>query len=484
MSQPGAIADLRDRLARAGVVTVGSDAGDPYEALRPNFNRRLRSRPALIVLPRDVAGAALALRCLVERGTPFRIRSGGHCNEDWSLPSEDGALIDMRRFGDIEIRRAADGEMRVVAGVGARVGDVMAELEPLGLTLPSGLCPDVGIGGVTLGGGIGVLTRSHGLMADRVVAMEVVLASGEVVELDARAEEHDDLLWALRGAGNGNFALVTHITFDPVSLPEVVLYETWWPLDAMATVLDVWHRWAPHAPDGLASSFAEVFGASKGFMVAGLIVPDDRDARASDERAAKQVLRPFLDCVAPWKPHSMTVERTTSAGAVRHFCRDVPDSIAYKNRGTWTGKPLPAAAFEAIDAALRAMPSEAHGDVHVELVCMGGAVSRAPDGAAAFANRDAELMLELCSWWSPEMPDLECDRVQWVRALHGKLEPFLLAGAGYVNSPDNEIEDPERSYYGFNLGRLKQIKRRYDPGNVFSHPGSVRPEQGAANDDY
>ena len=197
-----------------------------------------------------VADVQNAVRWARQQGIPLRARSGGHSYEGWSVV-DGGLVIDVGGLTDIAVDTAR-GE--AVVGAGVRLRDLYRRLADYGVAIPAGTCPGVGIAGLTLGGGIGFLSRQYGLTCDNLLAVELVGAQGDV--LRASEEENPDLFWALRGGGGGNFGIATAFTFRVHRIGEVAVFEMTWPWDDVAEVLDAWQRWAPFADDRLTVGFA------------------------------------------------------------------------------------------------------------------------------------------------------------------------------------------------------------------------------------
>jgi FAD/FMN-containing dehydrogenase len=173
-------------------------------------------------------------------GLPLSIRCGGHSVAGHS--STEGILIDVTPMRRISV---SDGVATIVAGV--RLGELYEALDEHGVTIPAGCGPSVGIAGLTLGGGIGILGRRYGLTCDRLLRAEVVLRDGRVIECDEKQEP--DLFWALRGAGGGNFGVVTSLVFATVPAPDTTVFQKRWPITNAAALVDGWQKWAPDAPD-------------------------------------------------------------------------------------------------------------------------------------------------------------------------------------------------------------------------------------------
>ena len=182
---------------------------------------------------------------------PLRARSGGHSYEAFSVV-DGGLVIDVGGLTGVDVD-VARGE--AVIGAGVRLLDCYRRLWDDGVTIPAGTCPGVGIAGLTLGGGIGFLSRQYGLTCDNLLAVDLVDADGDV--LRASESEHPDLFWALRGGGGGNFGIATAFTFRVHPIGEVVICTVTWPWDDVAEVVDAWQRWAPFVDERLCVSLAD-----------------------------------------------------------------------------------------------------------------------------------------------------------------------------------------------------------------------------------
>jgi FAD/FMN-containing dehydrogenase len=211
-----------------------------YEAIRCPANAAYRNvRPRLVVLCRSVSDVVGALTYAAATGDRIAPRGGGHCFAGRS--STDGIVLDLSGLDGISV---ADDRVATI-GAGARLGQVYAALHTYGRTLPAGCGPTVGITGLTLGGGIGLLGRMHGLTCDRLVGAQVVLPDGRVVDCD---HDHEpDLFWGLRGAGGGQFGVVTSLRFDTVPAPITTRIEAHWSDTAIEELVSAWQAWAPDA---------------------------------------------------------------------------------------------------------------------------------------------------------------------------------------------------------------------------------------------
>jgi FAD/FMN-containing dehydrogenase len=223
---------------RGGIAGEVVLPGSPAEQQLPTpFNARFDDvRPQAIVLcatPQDVAET---ISFAQRHGLACAPRSGGHCFAGRSVTR--GLVIDVTPMGSVSV----SGDV-VVVGAGARLGAVYEALQEHQLTIPAGTCPSVGVAGLTLGGGLGILGRSYGVTSDRLLAAQIVLADGRVLDCDNH--HHQELFWALRGAGAGNFGVVTQLVFGTVPAPQVTNFHLTWPPARSAALIEAWQGWAP-----------------------------------------------------------------------------------------------------------------------------------------------------------------------------------------------------------------------------------------------
>ena len=427
----------------ATILEPGSAA---YEAARrPAMARFAEVRPEAIVRCASAADVAWALA--LARGRRVAVRSGGHCFAGRS--STDGVLIDVGPMEAVE----PEGEL-VRIGAGARLGQVYDALDAVGRTIAGGCGPEVGIAGLTLGGGLGVLGRLHGLTCDQLVAAQVVLADGRVVRCDARTEP--GLFWALRGAGGGQFGVVCELTLRTVPAPRATVFHLRHPLAGAAALIGAWQRFAPVAPDALAASLlcngrgVHVFGALAGpreeaeALLAGLGEPETATVEELPWRAAKRWL-------------------------AEHGPGDGPPGGLDFAASEFFREPLPADTLAALAGHLERGLGEGH---HCELDFSpwGGAYGRVAPGATAFVHRDARFLLKQGVVVAPGR-DPEPARA-WLRRSYALTHPHGTGGT-YPNFPDLDLDDPLRAYHGGNLARLRELKAEYDPNGVFAFPQSL-----------
>lgn len=354
-----------------------------------------------------------------------------------------------------------------------------------GLTIPAGSCPSVGIGGTALGGGLGVLGRKFGLTCDHLVSVEMVLADGRIVTCDS---EHDaELFWAMRGAGKGNFGIATSFVFRPRPAPDMVNFYLVWPISHGVRITDVWQRWAPYAPDDVAAGLA--YSATPG--VDDQIVIELYGAIAGPVDVAEAMLADFVTQVGV-DPQSSSVEALTYHGTSEYqaeLLAAANQQIEWTPAGTverqgprWTkseffDRLLP---LEAIEALVHTFvdgwrPGQYRG---LEWAPWGGAYNRVPVAATAFAHRQQMFSLKHAILLDIDADeDAQRDAASWAYRSWDSVHRWG-SGRVYPNFPDPELDNWGWAYYAENLDRLRRVKLRYDPGDVFRFSQSLTIEEG------
>jgi FAD/FMN-containing dehydrogenase len=408
-----------ERAIEGDVMRPGEPGYD--EARRPAMARFEHVRPAAVVRCHSAADVAETLALAQAAGVEIAVRGGGHSVAGRS--STEGIVIDLAPMSSVRV----DGGV-ATAGGGARLGGVYDALDAHGLTIPAGCGPTVGIGGLTLGGGLGILGRRHGLTCDHLLRADVVLADGRLVTCDER--EQEDLFWALRGAGGG-FGVVTSFVFRTLPAPEVTTFRLSWPAAAAATLAGAWQEWAPTGPDALDATLrltegeVEVFGAWLGDEAGAAAILAELPAPASTE------LYP-----APYRE------------AKRRLDQEAPPGHLF-TKSEFFRRPLPA-------AAIAALVENLPGGGDVTFTPWGGAYNRVAPDATAFAHRDERFLVQHLMV-GPAAP-------AWLERSWAIVHPHGSGGV-YPNFPDPEVDD--RAYLGSNLERVRRVKAAYDPANVF-----------------
>jgi hypothetical protein len=452
--------DARSELAPFGERLIGP-ADSRFDEARALFNAMIDKRPALIARCETPADVAAAIRFARERGLPLAVRGGGH-NGGGLGSVDDGVVIDLAPMKAI----AVDPATRTArVGAGCLWSEVDAATQPHGLAVPTGIISTTGVGGFTLGGGHGYLSRRHGLTIDNLLAARLVLADG--TEVTASADEHPDLFWAIRGGG-GNFGVVTEFTFRAHPLETIVGGPTFWAIEDTDVLLRAYREWLPSAPRNVNGFFnwhtippAEPFPEELHLrLVCGVVWCID----GSDEEA-EQAMKPLLSLAEPvlHGVQRMPIAALNSAfDGLYHpgdqwywrgdFVREIPDEAIARNR-EWNEK----------------MPTFKSGS---HLYPVNGAVHDVATDETAFAYRDVN--------WSQVFIGVDADPAQapalreWTVGYWEALHPFS-AGGAYVNFMMEEGQERVRATYGPNYARLARIKADYDPDNVFRVNQNILP---------
>ncbi len=420
-----------------------------YEAIRRPVNPAYREvRPRLVAACRsvsDVVGAITYARATGDRIAP---RGGGHCFAGRS--STEGIVLDLSALDGISMAN----ERVATIGAGARLGRVYAALHVYGRTLPAGCGPTVGIAGLTLGGGIGLLGRKHGLTCDHLVGARVVLADGSVVDCD---NDHEpDLFWGLRGAGGGQFGVVTSLRFETIPEPMTTRIEARWPGTDLEDLVSAWQAWAPDAPEELTANLTVV--SEPGAPVQATLF----GAATLGERSARELLDEFIDRAGA----APTIELRTALPChqlKRSFAdmdpRDLPER-ALRIRSELFSHSIARRTLASLLAQLG--KPRTMGRRQITFTALGGAYTRVAGDATAFAHRSERFQLEHIA----DADDPWTDG-SWATA-HAD-------GSGYVypNFPDPALDDWAVAYHGRNYARLAAVKKAYDPHRFFDFPQAI-----------
>jgi FAD/FMN-containing dehydrogenase len=452
----------------AGEVLVPSSPG--YESARRSQIARFDAvRPRAVVRCRAAEDVAHVLLSARRDGLHVALRSGGHCFAGRS--STTGIIIDVSGIDAVSV---SDGTATV--GAGARLGALYDALTAHGRTIAAGCGPTVGIAGLTLGGGLGILGRAHGLTADQLIAARAVLADGRIVDCDER--RHQDLFWALRGAGGGQFAAVTQLVFRTLPAPDATAFHLVWPWTMAAAVVGVWQAWAPQAPDTIAASLlirASHANRPPLVTVFGAVVDHEAAARGTlGEFVGAVGAPPGSERYAPGPYHEVKrylAEYDVASGERHPAEREPGDSYS---KSEFFRRELPA---DLIGELLAWFAQGRHqGEARVlDFTPWGGAYNRVPAKATAFAHRAERFLLKQEVILEPNASPADRQAARGWLSRSWALAHGSGSGGVYPNFPDPELEDWGGAYHGANLGRLRRVKATYDPENVFRFDQSIRP---------
>jgi FAD/FMN-containing dehydrogenase len=420
---------------------------------------------------------AVCLKFAQDHALPFSVRSGGHSFGGFS--TSRGLVVDVSRLDGVSV-----GRKGVRVGCGAQAVDVLNALAPAGLVLPGGARATVAAGGFVQGGGIGYLSRTLGLACDRVTSARVVLADGTAVT--ASPGEHDDLYWAVRGGGGGNFGVVTSFTMTPAKLNLVRMAALSWDWDDAADTFDGFCHWLVDAPREIGAAAVAVLGdAAPGSVpFAGLILL----STGSAERLATEVER-LTSMTGP------PSDRYTDTIAHRQFMMDTFGcgelAVPQCHRiGATPGGALPRAAFGLVRGRMFAHPmprsawhralavfDEARiaGQTHkLEVLALGGAASDPHRTDTAYVHRDTLFDANYLSvvYDTPVSAEASAAARHWVDAGFTAVDPHS-NGETYQNFIDPSLPGWQHAYYAENLPRLRTVKDRYDPHRAFRFPQGI-----------
>ena len=435
------------------------DAG--YEAARKVYNAMIQRRPRLIARCADAADVIAAVTFAREQKLLTSIRGGGH-NAGGLGVCDDGLVIDLSLIKNVRV----DPKKRtVMAGGGALWGDVDHAAHAFGLAVPAGIISTTGVGGLTLGGGIGHLTRQCGLTIDNILAVDLVLADGRFVTASAR--EYADLFWAIRGGG-GNFGVVTSFLFKAHPIHTSYAGPMFWPLEDSAEVLKWYRGFITKAPNALNGFFAFLtvppgppFPAHLHHKkVCGVVWCYTGPIKKAGQvfKPIRGFKTPILDFVGPI-PHPALQSMFDGLYPPGHqwywkadFVREISDAAV--------------ALHVKHGALLPTMQSTMH------MYPIDGAASRVKNSATPWSYRDAK--------WAAVMVGVDPDPANkekisaWAKNYFTDLHPHS-AGGAYVNFMMDEGEERVRATYGRNYDRLATIKKKYDPSNFFRVNQNIRP---------
>ncbi len=444
---------------RGALLLPGEEGFDETRRIR---NGAIDRHPALIARCAGTDDVQTAVRFARERDLPLSVRGGGHGVAGHAV-ADDGVMIDLSLMKSIQVDPAAQ-TVRVAGGV--LWGEMDQATQRFGLATTGGTISHTGVGGVTLGSGLGHLMRKHGLAVDNLRAVDLVTADGERRHVDADSEP--DLFWGLRGGG-GNFGIGTALEFDlhPVG-PLVLGGPIFWPLDQAPEVLRLIRDFAPEAPDELGMSMAASLApplpilpaAWYGRPVLGLILVWAGDPVAGERVIAplRAIGTPVAELVRPTPYVALQSMLDGGAPAGRHYY--------------WQSHRVPHLADAAIETIIDRVETITSPFSQIVILTTGGAVSRVDPATTALGERPPGFNVTTIAAWAP--PGLDGLRHRtWVREGWERLRPYS-AGV-YPNFLSDEGDAGIVAAYGDRLPRLTMLKNRYDPDNIFRLNANIPP---------
>lgn len=437
--------------------------GDPdYDEARTIWNAMIDKHPALIARCRDTQDVIHAVNFAREEGLPLSIRGGGH-NIAGSALCEDGLVIDLSAMNEVHVDPA---KRTARVGPGATLADFDAAAQAHGLATPLGINSTTGVAGLTLGGGFGWLTRKYGVTVDNLTGVDMVTADGRALRADAR--ENPDLYWAVRGGG-GNFGVVTGFDFalHPVG-PQVLAGIIVYPFESVHAVLDHYRTFAANAPDDLTAWVVLRKAPPLPFLdasVHGREVAVVALCYAGDPEQGRRAAEPLFHFATPHGTHVDVMPYTAWQQAF--------DALLTPGaRNYWKSHNLAALSDEAIDGLIEFAGRLPSAQCEIFLAQLGGAANRVAKDATAYPHRDTEFVLNVHARWEDLKDDTRC--TAWAREFFQALAPYA-QGSAYVNFMSADEAERVATAYGPTYTRLAELKRRYDPHNLFRTNQNIVP---------
>lgn len=430
---------------------------DAAHIFNKNFDDVL---PRFVARPLDTKDVRAAVRWAIAHNVPLRARSGGHSYAGYSVLS-NGLVVDLRNLSRISIDRGAGV---ATIGAGAQLIDVYHDLASQGATIPAGSCCSVGVGGSTLGGGMGLAGRAFGLTCDNLVAAEIVTADGCVRQVNRRTDS--DLLWALRGGGGGNFGVVTRMQFRVHRIPASAAYfRVKWPWSSASDAIDAWQRWAPHTNERLTSILhLEAGGGTRvsangqytgpasdlGRLLAPLAAVPGASIRKSDyDYFTLQLLLAGCSDVSYIACHTAG----TRPGGTQ-------EREAFNAKSDYVTRPLSAAGRGTVIRAIENL-DRSGGAAALLFDSYGGAINRVAPDATAFVHRNALFSIQYFN-----------GGLAWLRQTYAAMRRYV-SGQAYQNYIDADLKTWRQAYYGANYPKLLAIRKRVDPEHRFNFPQAI-----------
>ena len=451
------MADLRAQVR--GLVITPSDPG--YESARKVYNGMIDRRPRVVVRCVAAADVMATVNYARERRLHLSIRGGAHSVPGFGT-NDDGVVIDLSPMKGV---RVDPSSKTARAEGGCTWGDFFHATYPFGLAAPGGIISTTGIAGLTLGGGIGHLSRRYGLSIDNLLSADVVTADGRF--LVASEKQNPDMFWALRGGG-GNFGVVTSFEYQLQLVKDVFVGLVFFELKAARQVLEFYREYIAKAPEEMGAFFAFQIAPPLPF------IPEKRHGEtfclivacwSGPLDQGEQALEPIRKAgpVAAELVTPMPFPALNSA-----FDALLPPGLQHYWKASFSSDVTDGA----IAAHLAHGPKVPVVNSTVHIYPINGACNRVPADATAFAYRDARFATVIAGMW-PERAD-NTKNVKWVKDYYGAIAPHSDAG-GYINFMAGDDQDRIRENYKGNYGRLALIKKKYDQGNLFHLNQNIQP---------
>jgi FAD/FMN-containing dehydrogenase len=444
----------------AGKINLPSDAG--YDEARKIWNGMVDKRPAIIARCTSTQDVVRVVNFARENKIQLAVRGAGHHIAGNSL-CDGGIVADLSGMRAVTVDPA---RRRATAEGGTTLGDFDAATQAHGLATPVGINSTTGIGGLTLGGGFGWLSRKFGLTVDNLESAEIVTADGKVLRVSGT--EHPDLFWAIRGGG-GNFGIVTHFEFrlHPVG-PDLLSGLIVYPFAQAKSVLKQYRDFVASAPDELSVwtvlrkapplPFLPIEVHGKEVIILALL-------HAGDPEEGKTLIGPLRKFGTPVGEH-------VGVQPYLAWQQAFDPLLAPGARNYWKSHNFTKLADGLLDVVIEYVKTLPSPQCEIFFGSIGCATKQPAPDATAYAHRDAEYVMNVHGRWDDVSDDERC--IKWARDYFEASTPFASGGA-YVNFMTSDEGDRVRSAYGQNYERLAKVKRKYDPGNLFNMNQNIKP---------
>lgn len=444
-----------------------------YNSLRLDVNRRFNVFPLIIVMARTVSDVQRAFEFAKKYKIQICTRSGAHSSEGYSLCT--GMVIDQSRRKEINVN---EKEMTVRIDAGVLNGDLVSALSKYNFILPVGTCPNVGVSGLTLGGGVGFAMRQYGLTCDNLIEFDIILADGSLITVNKMT--YPDLFWASCGGGGGNYGIVVNFTFKVYPVGDVSIFEITCDLKYIEKTLQLWQEWAPGTDSRLTAEYNIMSPSSlvaeqlyESMMPKLLIYRPKKKSHINitglflgDSDTLTKLLKPFKDLKVRYD--SWMIKTVPYIEAARNFAGKPHRLPFYKNKTSFVREVINECGIRMIKESFENVPQ----DSRLEFQAFGGKLSSIPTETTAFSNRKALFWCNFATYWYDE--NYQNIHMKWVRELWDNFQKYSNHHC-YVNFPDEDLGRKYMKYfYGKNRNRLVKIKKKYDPKYIFNFHQVIR----------
>lgn len=467
-------ATLANSLKGRLVLPGGRGYTTATQLFNPSFDSIHPAAVAYCANPSDVQRSIAFARA---HGVALATRGGGHSFAGYS--TGHGLVVDVSSMSSVTVEA---GARTARVGAGVRLVALYSKMAGQGVALAGGSCPTVGIAGLTLGGGLGVVDRTHGLTCDALSSLEVVTSDSRLLTCDPGSEP--DLFWASQGGGGGNFGVATSFTFDVHPVDELALFTLVWPWAAANDVVGAWLSWGRTAPDAIWAN------CQLGASASGTADVRVTGVWVGSAAALATALAPLREAVGSAPTYSfvgpepfvkaMMIEAGCEGDTVAecHLPSENPAGTLsrspFATKSNFLTGPLSGAGVAAAVAAVAERTSVGEpGSGGIVLSLTGGAINQVPEASTAFVHRNTEYLVEYNAGWdSGASPAVVAANKAWVARAWTSMQPYVSVQA-YQNYMDPTLAGWEVAYYGSNLARLVRVKAAYDPDDVFHFAQSI-----------